>query len=567
VIVVGAGLTGLATALSLARNGVRVLVLEASELVGGAAAFSGGQVWVGANHVAAAAGYDDDLARVARYVRAIGSGDPGHLDESAMVRWLTCAPEAARYWEALGAVRWQVIPELPDYHRHADGATQGGRYLTAAPTAAEDLGDWLRLLRISPYFPVGKSYAEMLREGRRRSLLGQGAAGDAPAFGRAQRGSSQPLRTPEVLTFGPGVVAGFLREVIGDPRIRLSLSTRVTGLVANTDGVVRGVRTENAEREHRVEDGPVVLATSTFDWNPDLVREFLGLEPDDFGSVAPTSLRGDAVTLARSVGGDVARLPATSTPMKPGWRAENETGFAYGPEYAMPHSFIVDETGSRFCDDSYWVDIIEKVMDPVSPRRPFFLIWDSRHHQRYGLGETPPGGVYAGPDVRSASSLSELATELGINAPALVRTAAAFSENARKGVDPDFGRGSVPYVSRFVGDPDSEWGPVLGPVDEPPYFGMRMRLVSTGIGSSGVRIDGDGRVLDGSGTSIPGLYAVGSCAALTTSGSGYNSGFALGRGLTLAYLVAHELAGVPVPYPHPRHRRIETDEGEPHDQR
>ncbi len=34
---------------------------------------------------------------------------------------------------------------------------------------------------------------------------------------------------------------------------------------------------------------------------------------------------------------------------------------------------------------------------------------------------------------------------------------------------------------------------------------------------------------------------------LTRPGSGYNSGIALGRGLTLAYLVAHELAGHPIP--------------------
>jgi 3-oxosteroid 1-dehydrogenase len=66
-------------------------------------------------------------------------------------------------------------------------------------------------------------------------------------------------------------------------------------------------------------------------------------------------------------------------------------------------------------------------------------------------------------------------------------------------------------------------------------------LVGTGIGSSGVLTDGYGRVLDEARTAVPGLYAVGSCAATTTFGSGYNSGMALGRGLTLAYLVAREI--------------------------
>jgi 3-oxosteroid 1-dehydrogenase len=68
-----------------------------------------------------------------------------------------------------------------------------------------------------------------------------------------------------------------------------------------------------------------------------------------------------------------------------------------------------------------------------------------------------------------------------------------------------------------------------------------MRLVGTGIGSSGVRIDGDGHVLDAAGDRVDGLWAVGSCAALTSSGVGYNSGFPLSRAVTLAYLVSREL--------------------------
>ena len=59
VIVVGAGLAGLATAIGAAVNGRRVTVFEAADNVGGAAAYSGGQVWVGANHVAAREGIDD----------------------------------------------------------------------------------------------------------------------------------------------------------------------------------------------------------------------------------------------------------------------------------------------------------------------------------------------------------------------------------------------------------------------------------------------------------------------------------------------------------------------------
>jgi 3-oxosteroid 1-dehydrogenase len=182
-------------------------------------------------------------------------------------------------------------------------------------------------------------------------------------------------------------------------------------------------------------------------------------------------------------------------------------------------------------------------MDPADPHLPFFLVFDEQHHRKYGLGATPPGGEYPAGLVTSAPTLQELGDALGIDGDELAKTAAVFSENARQGVDPEFGRGGVDYVRRFAGDPANAPSPVLGPVEEAPFHGFRLRFVGTAIGTSGVRIDGDGHVLGEDGGRIAGLYAVGSCAALTTVGTGYNSGIALGRGLTLAYLVSSELGG------------------------
>lgn len=50
-------------------------------------------------------------------------------------------------------------------------------------------------------------------------------------------------------------------------------------------------------------------------------------------------------------------------------------------------------------------------------------------------------------------------------------------------------------------------------------------------------------MVDPEGNVIEGLYAVGSAAGLTTTGTAYNSGIALGRGLTHAYMVSQELTG------------------------
>ena len=547
VIVVGAGLSGLATALGVALRGGRAIVLESSDMVGGAAAYSGGMVWVGANHVAERAGIHDNLGLAEAYVRDLTKEHPDLLDEAAMTRWLEAAPDAMRYWEDAGAISWEIIPDLADYHSEARGALDEGRYLTNAVIDGSELGEWRDLLRVSPNFPVGMTYAEMHVKGRRSSHVDRREEEDeiaqhagVPAFGKTDVAARTPTAGADPLTFGTGVVASFLARVIREAEVEIRLSTPVTALLTDDDGAVIGVRADSPAGTVELR-GPVVLATSTYDWNPALVEEFLGLGPEDFSSLAPTSLTGDGITMARRVGAAVSHVPPTHVPIVPGWSSRSDTGVSNGPEYALPHCLMVDGTGHRFCDDSYWVTIVRGALNPDDRHLPFFLIWDEQHHRKYGLGLTPPGGQYPEEFVRSADDLDSLGDQLGIDGAALTRTVAAFNVHAERGEDPDFGRGSVPFILRFAGDPAHSPSPVLGPLSEPPFYGTRLKFVGTGIGSSGLHADGDAHVLDEFGDVIPGLYAVGSVAALTTMGSGYNSGFALGRGLTLAYLVAQEL--------------------------
>ena len=364
-----------------------------------------------------------------------------------------------------------------------------------------------------------------------------------PAFGKTDVAAAESRDDADPLTFGTGVVASFLARAIREPLVDIRLEHRVTALTTDADGAVTGLRAQTPDGEI-VLQGPVVLATSTYDWNPELVEEFLGLGPDDFSSLAPTSLTGDGITMARAVGADVAYVPPTRVPIVPGWNSRSDTGVSNGPEYALPHCLMVDRQGRRFCDDSYWVTIVRGALNPEDRHLPFFLIWDEQHHCKYGLGLTPPGGDYPEEFVMQADDFGTLGAMLDIDGEELGRTIARFNEGAAQGEDPEFGRGSVPFILRFAGDPNHEPNPVLGPLTEPPFYGTRLKFVGTGIGSSGLRADSEGRVLSTTGAPITGLYAAGSVAALTTMGSGYNSGFALGRGLTMAYLIAQELVPI-----------------------
>ncbi|MCL7466713.1 FAD-dependent oxidoreductase [Phaeovulum sp. NW3] len=544
-IVVGGGLSGLATALGLAQRGRAVTILEAGEKMGGAAAYSGGQVWAGANHVALREGIEGDTKEKAEaYIRAIAHRHPEFLDEDAMKRWIDTAPDAMAYWEEIGAIQWAVIPGLADYFNSSDGAMPAGRYLTNVPFPSEELGEWRDKMLISPYFPVGTDYAELFEKGRRQSVVKDDASQRMQGFGQSERRDAEPeaAKIPELLTFGPGVVGSFLARVVREPDITIRLGHRVTALKHDDKGRVIGAvaTTETGEVEF---DGPVVLATSTFDNDPDLVREFVGLEPDQWGSVGPKTLRGDGIKLVRQVGGATVKLPPTAQTMQPGWKSDYNEGFSYGPDTAMPHSMIVNRAGVRYCDDSYWPDVAHKTMSDAANNLPFFLIFDEQSHQKYGLGMTPPGKPYPEGLVASANTLAELAEALGIDPDGLEATAKTFNAYVAADHDPEFGRGTKEFVLRFYGDPNNKPNPVLGTIEKPPFHGMKLRFVAAAVGNSGIHVDGEGRVLSQAGEPISGLYAVGSCTAQTVSGTGYNSGIALGRGLAMAYLVARDITG------------------------
>ena len=133
----------------------------------------------------------------------------------------------------------------------------------------------------------------------------------------------------------------------------------------------------------------------------------------------------------------------------------------------MPHAMIVDRAGRRFCNDSYWPDLVPKALNPQDRHMPFFLIWDEQHHRKYGLGSTLPGGPYPAGFILTRVACSNSATAFGIDGSVLEQSAARFSAAAKRGEDPDFGRGTIEFINQFSGDPTNRPSPVLGPVDPP----------------------------------------------------------------------------------------------------
>ena len=488
-------------------------VFEAAELVGGAAAYSGGQVWGGDNHVARREGIDDDTLELAeRYVRAIAHSHPEVLDEKALLRWLATSPDAIRYWEDVGAIRWTVIPGLADYHNEADGALPEGRYLTNEVDRRQPiLGEWRDKLRVQPLLPGRHDVRRDVRQGpaadlrrreRRRASPGRRAGVRAARAGRD--GASRACRTDDPLTFGTGVVAQLPRPGAAgavdrpctsstrSPSSSPTSAARWSGVRAAEPGRAGGAARAGGARDQHLRLGPRA--------GPGARRA--GARRTGAASRRDTHPRRRHPAGARGRRRDRA-APRHRDPDAAGLDEPTiGVGYAYGPDYAMPHAMIVDRTGRRYCDDSYWVDIVAKTMDPDDPHLPFYLVFDEQHHQKYGLGATPPGGDYpAGLVDLGARPCSELGDALGIDGEQLEKTAATFSEQRPAGRGPRLGpRHASTYVKRFAGDPANE--------PEPGARARRRRRRSTAsgcgssapaIGTSGVHIDGDGHVLDEAG--------------------------------------------------------------------
>ena len=75
----------------------------------------------------------------------------------------------------------------------------------------------------------------------------------------------------------------------------------------------------------------------------------------------------------------------------------------------------------------------------------------------------------------------------------------------------------------------------LEEVATPPFYGVELRLGVLCLTSKGLRIDADARVLDRSGTPIPGLFSAGECTGgvlgdvYVGSGNSYANCLVFGR--------------------------------------
>src|SRR5262249_23315732 len=150
VVVVGSGVAGLSAALTAAELGLRAIVVEKGERLGGSTTYSYGLIWVGGNHLAKAAGDSDSRDDVIQYMRFLGGGQ--HSEER-IKRFAERSPEAIAFYERCG-IRFRIVKGVKDfYFGRTPATTSEGRTIEHALIAGSELGDWQDriTLPVTPY--------------------------------------------------------------------------------------------------------------------------------------------------------------------------------------------------------------------------------------------------------------------------------------------------------------------------------------------------------------------------------------------------------------------------------
>jgi len=508
--VVGSGGAALVAACVAADRGLKTIVLESTDLIGGTTALSGGQMWIPDSAAMSRAGLSDSPEEALEYLRRVCLGMS--TDESLRA-FLRDAPRFIDYLENdLGIP--VVSVDRHDYHPDWAGAARG-RTVEPLPVSTEGLGAWRERTRTSP---------------TRRPVTGP----------ESRRGIEEDVllerESLDVRTQGSGLAAGLVKAALSRG-VELRVRARVSAV---TRSEITFVVTAGADK---LTASNVLLASGGFARNAGLRRNFLPAV--DIVPTAAPGACGDGLELGISLGGRLKGMAEAWWTPAVSIDGELIDGLPLHRnvvrELAFPGSILVNAAGHRFVNEASSYNDLAKAFhafDPSThtfPNQPAWLIFDAEFKNQRSVAGSGPGTPVPNNFVQ-APDLESLAQQCRIDPAGLRRTIGAFNQAAASGVDEQFGRGGNPH-DRFNGDETHLPNPCLGAMGDGPVFAVPIVLGANGT-KGGLITDELSRVLNSGGEPIDGLFAVGECAA-ALMGPGYaGSGASLGPALTAAFTLA-----------------------------
>ncbi len=525
IVVVGSGSGALTSAIVGREYGKRVTLLECTDKLGGGTAYSGGMVWVANNHHMKELSIDDSREDALAYLHSIGGG---RTVEDMAQAFVDYGPQMLKYIEDKTGLEMEVIRPCPDYYAELPGGKMEGRYMVPKLYDTKKLGDWQPILRTSPHFPFAASFSEMEAWGgftKMRDwdweLIGQ----------RIQQG---------IVGFGISLIAPLMKACI-DRNVNIMLQTRAIKLLQDDNGRVVGVEAKQDNGQSLSVQGKlgVILACGGYEWNKEL-RLRTGSPTTEAFSVP--SNRGDGHLMALEIGAGWVQLDDGSGPCLSIPDDEHDDGQQlyrlFNLEPARPHLIMVNRQGKRFGDEAFWrsFDQASIRFDATTqsyPNLPYFGIFDQNCKDKYAIGTSMPGDEAPGWMIR-AQSIRELAVKMEIDPDNLEETVTTFNKYSMEGRDPFFHRGEAAY-DRHWGDHEQKPNPTLGPIEKPPYYGIKLVRGCAGT-RSGLLTNNKAQVINVRGAAIHGLYAVPNVAAHLAMGLGYTSGMNHAQSMIFGYI-------------------------------
>jgi 3-oxosteroid 1-dehydrogenase len=544
-LVAGSGAGGMTGAVVAHELGGSVLVVEKEPAYGGTTCKSGGVAWIPGNHRQAELGIEDSIEEGYAYLKGL-IGDT--VPEARIRAYAERAPEMLHFMMQHSHIHYTPLPDYMDYYEQVPGYKAGGRSMDPAPFHLRELGEEGDRIRKDHYAIL--PFNVTVVEGRKLGEM------DLSAYLVGIRLVLRYLldikarvkgKADERLTLGPAVVAR-LRRSLMDRDIPLWLNAPMRELLVE-EGRVCGaiIEREGGPVTVRARRG-VLLATGGFSQNAEMRREYQQAPIGSDWTASAPGATGDGIAMGKQVGASLGFMG--SAWWSPTLKLPDGRLLALIAGKAYPGSIMVNRAGRRFTNEAKPYEDFVKDQYASEARGedaiPCFLVFDATYRSKYAAGHIRPGKLED--DARLpqeyfdcglltvADSLQELATKVGIDGVQMRKTIARFNENARRGVDPEFGRGDTEH-DRYYADKNVQPNPTLGPLERPPFYALRCEAGDLDT-KGGLSCDEHGRVLSGSGASIPGLYAAGNTSAAVMGDTYPGAGATIGSAMTFAYIAA-----------------------------
>ncbi|MBF6451183.1 FAD-dependent oxidoreductase [Nocardia aobensis] len=381
VVVVGYGVAGASAAIEAARAGADVLVLERTGGWGGAAALSGGFIYLGGGTaLQKALGFEDTPENMEKYMTAaLGPG----VDKAKVHDYCQGSVEHFDWLVAQGVPFKEEFWGEPGWEPPAD---QGLMY-----SGGENAAPYNTIATPAP-----------------RGHLPQMAdkhTGD--------KGGGYMLMKPLTeMAESLGVRAEYDLRL---QRLIIDEAGGVVGVVAKRYGTLVHVRARKG----------VVLATGSFAYNQDMIEAYTPLLINR-PAAAIEEHDGIGIRVAQALGAQLAHMDAIEVAI-------------FADPQVMVRGILVNGRGQRYIpEDSYPSHIGQATL--IRQNNEAYLIIDESALEEAQNSVSSAAAMRAQPPAWGAESVEELESEIGFPAGALQATVEVYNRHAKDGIDPLLGK-------------------------------------------------------------------------------------------------------------------------------